>query len=268
VGETHGLETDATWQAVLTGTQPMLRRGRGLFVRLPGDARCKLCAAPFGGPAGPVMRLVGKGRWAKNPKYCRSCFAFLTEHGGGAEVECSLLFADVRGSTSMAEDMRPSQVHELMDRFFRTAARVLVEHDAIVDRFVGDQTIGIFIPALAAGEHATRAVHAAEALLVATGHGGVPWIPVGAGVHTGVAFVGCVGSEAHVDFTALGDAVNVAARLASAAGTGEVLLTLDAARAAELNPAGLEQRDLALKGRSAPVTVLALRPGAAPPGDA
>jgi adenylate cyclase len=194
------------------------------------------------------MRLIGKGAWAKNPKYCGSCFGLLSEHHGGAEIECSLMFADVRGSTTMAEDMRPSQIYTLMDRFFDAAARVLVEHDAIVDRFVGDQAIGIFVPALAGPNHAARATQAAQAVLAATGHGvGAPWVPLGVGVSSGVAFVGSVGSGSHVDLTALGDPVNVASRLASAAAPGEVLVTLDAATAAGLDVSGLERRDLALK---------------------
>lgn len=185
----------------------------------------------------------------------------LSQHRGGAEIGCSLLFADIRGSTTIAEGMRPSEVHALMDRFFGAAARVLVDHDAIVDRFVGDQTIGIFVPALAGPDHARRAIDAAQALLLATGHGeSVPWVPVGAGVHTGIAFVGSVGSASHVDLTALGDTVNVAARLASEAGPGEILVSVDAADAAELDYGGLERRELALKGKSTLTSVLVLPP--------
>ena len=205
------------------------------------------------------MRLMGKKPWPKNPKFRSSCSKELAQHHGGAEIECSLLFADVRGSTAIAEGMRPTQVYDLMDRFFGAAARVLVEHDAIVDRFVGDQTIGIFVPALTGGRHAAHAIQAAKALLRATGHeDGTPWVSIGAGVDTGIAFVGSVGSESHIDLTALGDTVNVAARLASAAGPGEILVTLVAAEAAELDTAGLEQRDLALKGKSTPTSVLVL----------
>jgi adenylate cyclase len=208
------------------------------------------------------MRLIGKVPWPKNPKFCSSCFKQLTQHHGGAEIDCSLMFADVRGSTSMAEGMRPSEVHDVMDRFFDIAARALVEHDAIVDRFVGDQAIGIFVPALTGTNHAARAIQAAQAVVAGTGHGDdAPWIPIGAGVHTGIAFVGSVGSGSHVDFTALGDTVNIAARLASAAGRGEILVTPDAARAADLDVAGLERRDLALKGKSAPTPVFVLTAG-------
>lgn len=257
--EAESLDYDDLWRRVLAGTQWQMRVGRRLMRHLPADPRCKLCAAPFGGIGGPLMRLAGKRPWPRNPKFCSQCFRQLTDHHGGAEIGCSLMFADVRGSTTMAEGMRPSKVHELMERFFDTAARVLVDHDAIVDRFVGDQAIGIFVPALTGADHARRAIEAARALVGATGGGeDGPWVPIGAGVHTGIAFVGSVGSGAHVDFTALGDTVNVASRLASAADPGEVLVTLDAARAADLDAAGLERRDLELKGRSATTSVLVL----------
>lgn len=155
--------------------------------------------------------------------------------------------------------MGPTEFRALMDRFYSTAAHVLVEHDAIVDKFVGDEVIGIFIPGLAGEDHAAHALAAARALMSATGNTTrAPWVAVGAGVHTGVAFVGTVGDGAHVELTALGDPVNVAARLASAAGAGEILVTLTAARAAKLHEDGLERRDLELKGKSGPTAVLVL----------
>jgi adenylate cyclase len=89
--------------------------------------------------------------------------------------------------------------------------------------------------------------------------GSEPWVPIGAGVHTGVAFVGSIGTGPHVELTAMGDRVNVTARLASAAGAGEILVTEDAANAAGLDLVGLERRDLELKGKSAPTTVRVLR---------
>jgi adenylate cyclase len=206
------------------------------------------------------MRLIGKGPWAKNPKFCGSCFKQLTQHHGGAEIQCSLLFADVRGSTALAEGMRPAEFRGLMERFFDTAAEVLVDHDAIVDKFVGDEIIGIFVPALTGELHASRAIQAARALMVATGNAGeVPWLPIGAGIQTGIAFVGSMGSGAHVDLTAMGDPVNVAARLASAAGAGEILVTVEAVEAARLADAGLERRALELKGKSNPISVVVVR---------
>jgi adenylate cyclase len=96
-------------------------------------------------------------------------------------------------------------------------------------------------------------------LLRATGHGDPagPWVPVGAGVHTGLAWVGAVGDEAHTEITALGDTVNTTARLASAAAAGEVLLTIQAAEAAGLDPSR-ERRTLDLKGKGAPTEVTSI----------
>ena len=200
------------------------------------------------------MRRLGKGPWPKNPKFCSSCFLEISRHRGGAEVDCSLLFADVRGSTALAEGMRPTEFRAVMRRFFETAGHVLIEHDAIVDKFVGDEVIGIFVPALAGERHAARAIAAARALIAAT----ASWVPVGAGVHTGIAFVGTVGDGDDTDLTAMGDPVNVTARLASAAGAGEVLVTADAARAAVLDLTGIEHRQLILRGRSEPTEVVVL----------
>ena len=247
------------WWERLLANSPWFRRGRAVLKHLPHDPRCRLCAAPFEGSAAPLMRLFGKGRWARNPNYCASCFNKIDSHRGGAEIESSFLFADVRGSTQLAEQMGPTEFRTLMDRFFATAAHVLVEHDAIVDKFVGDEVIGIFLPGLAGEDHAAHALAAARALMAATGSNTAdPWVAVGAGVHTGVAFVGTVGDGAHVELTALGDPVNVAARLASAAGAGEILVTLTAARAAKLAADGLERRDLELKGKSASTSVLVI----------
>jgi adenylate cyclase len=246
------------WERLLV-TNPWFRRGRLAFRHLPSDPRCKLCAAPFEGPAAPLMRLFGKGRWPKNPKYCGSCFKSIETHQGGVEIECSLLFADVRGSTPLGELLGPTAVRELMSRFFDTAARILVDHDAIVDKFVGDEVIGIFIPGLAGQGHARQAIAAGQALMSATGNDtDTPWVPIGAGVNTGTAFVGTVGDSPHIELTALGDPVNVAARLASAANAGEILVTLSAASAAGFPMNGLERRDLALKGKSSVTAVLVL----------
>ena len=233
--------------------------GRKYFARLPADPRCKLCATPFRGPLAPALRLLGKGPWPRNPQYCGWCLKTLVQHRGGAEIECSLLFADVRESTPMAETMRPAEFSRSMQRFYHAATQVLVEHDAIVDKFVGDEVIGIFIPLLTGERHAERAVHAGQALLNATGNGTPdPWLPVGGGVNTGVAYVGTVGDGEMVDLTAMGDPVNVTARLASAAGAGELLVTAAAAAAAGLTEAGLEHRSLGLKGKSETTEVVVL----------
>jgi adenylate cyclase len=121
--------------------------------------------------------------------------------------------------------------------------------------------IGIFIPAYTGHDHARNALDAAHRLLSVTGHGHTdgPWIPVGIGVNSGIAFVGSVGQGPDTERTAMGDTVNVAARLASAAGPGEILVTLDAAEAGGVDLGGRELRDLELKGKSARTSVVVLR---------
>jgi adenylate cyclase len=251
--------SEARWRAMLVNPAPFLRRRR-FHAAIPSAPRCKMCARPFGGVGGQVMRLIGAGPWPHNPKYCRGCFRLLVANRGGAEIECSLLFADVRGSTPLAEQMRPRDFNRLMGRFYDAATEVLVDHDAYVDRFVGDEVVALFVPAMAGETHARRAIDAARALMRRTGYADAagPWIPIGAGVNTGTAYVGSVGEGPNTELTALGDVVNTTARLASAAGAGEILVTAAAAAHAALATSGVERRSLELKGKSAPTEVLVL----------
>jgi adenylate cyclase len=251
---------EAFWREFLTNGHSRERRMRGLLRRIPHEPRCKLCAAPFGGIGAPVMRLIGKRPSHQNPRMCAACFTFLSENHGGAEIECSLLFADIRSSTSMAERMTPAEFRGVLDRFYDVAAQAVFDSDGAIDKFVGDEVVAMFYPMLTGERHASRAVEAAQVLLVRTGHGepGGPWVPVGAGVHTGRAWVGAVGEGTHTELTVLGDTVNTAARLAGVAAAGEVVVTTDAARAAGLDPA-LETRALDLKGKELPTEVVTLR---------
>jgi adenylate cyclase len=177
----------------------------------------------------PILRVFGFKRFDKNPRWCSHCFNNLDKRQrGGAVVEISMLFADVRGSTPMAEALPPAEFHARIDRFYVEGTRVLIGHDALIERFMGDQIVAYFVPSFAGSRHPRRAIDAGLALLRATGHGdpGGAWIPAGVGVHTGEAFVGTVGDPGQVvNFTALGDAVNLGARLASAAADGELMLS-------------------------------------------
>ena len=206
------------------------------------------------------MRLLGLGPWPGNPKYCTGCFKDLYRYREGADIECTLLFADIRGSTQLGESMPSTDFRALMDRFYAAAAAALVPREAVVDKFVGDEVIGIFVPAPTEGAHARQAVDAARDLLRATGHDtDAPWAPIGIGVNTGRAFVGAVGTAEHVEFTALGDAVNVTARLASLAAAGEILVTDAAAHAAGIESTDVrERRRLDLRGRSEATEVVVL----------
>jgi adenylate cyclase len=237
------------------------QRLRRIFRMLPGAPRCKNCYAPFKGLGSPVARIFyGKRPSKLNPRLCNVCEEFAAKHQGGAEIELSMLFVDVRGSTTLAEQMSPREFSVLINRFYTTAARVLVEHDALVDKIIGDQAAGMFAPGIAGPEHARQAIRSAMAIMGAFSRDdGQQAIPMGAGVHTGVAFVGSVGEEGGThDITVLGDAANTAARLSTMAGAGEILVSQAAWKAAGLPEGTLEERELALKGKEAPVTVYVL----------
>jgi adenylate cyclase len=260
------LSPEETWRAVLTGEVAGVQRLQRIFKRLPSDPRCKLCYAPFGKPGNLLIRLLGGKPSPLNRRLCTLCIKSAHKHPGGAEVEISALFADVRGSTRLAERSAPGEFGQLLARFYGMAARVVDRRDGIVDKFVGDQAVALFIPGFAGQDHAARAVAAAHDLLEATGHAeGTPWLPVGVGVHSGVSYVGFVGEDDALDFTAVGDTVNTAARLSGTAGPGEVLISDDTAAAAALDTSGLEHRDLELRGREQPVGAWVRPLGVAPP---
>jgi len=248
------------WRDYLTRGDAMERRVRRIFRILPHEPRCQLCAAPFAGAVAPIMRALGKRPADKNPRVCQSCFSFIARNHGGAEIEASFMFADIRGSTTLAEQMTSAAFHALLDRFYATASSVVFDNDGGVDKFVGDEVVAMFFPLMSGPDHAAMAIRAAEALLRATGHADPagPWVPVGAGVHTGPAWVGAIGDEAHTELTAVGDTVNTTARLAAEASAGEAIVSVAAARAAGLDPS-LERRSLELKGKEAPTEVVSLR---------
>lgn len=264
------------WHALLSGTHPHLQE-RSPLRFIPSSPRCRFCKAPFHAPGALVLRRYGYTPWEKNPTICARCFKGLQtasracpvtgkdEQFGGAEIELSMLFADVRGSSKLARQMPVLEFTRLMNRFYRVSSEILFEGDAIVEKFVGDEVVGLFVPMMTGPEHARKAVDTAAALLRATGHGSSdgPWAPIGAGVHTGTAFVGVVTSaEGTSDFTALGDPMNVAAHLAGQAHVGEVLVTSEAAAAAGLTWDRLERRHLSLKGYPIDAAVLAPTPTA------
>ena len=259
----HQQMVESTWRRFLiSGKETKEFRRRHLFGMLPSNPRCKFCNAPFHGVGGVVMRLVYDKRRSKmNPRLCSTCENFAAHYQGGVEIEMSLLFADVRGSTTLAEGMSPVEFSRLINRFYNAVTDVLIKTDALIDKLIGDQAAGIYVPGFAGEDHARRAVDAAREVLRVTGHNNSdgPWIPLGVGVHTGVAFLGAVGSkDGTTDITVLGDVPNTAARLSSEAAPGEILVSGAASMAAGLGPGTAENRTLQLKGKNEPVEVSVL----------
>ena len=252
-------EVEEAWRAVLTGDLGQLKYIRAVFGRIPSGPRCKLCLSPLKAPGSVLLKPFGFGPSKLNRRLCRACFRSIDKRPGGAEVELSLMFAEVRGSTSLAEKMPAQEFSRLISRFYGTAARVVDEWDGLVDKFVGDEAVALFVPGFAGEDHAARAVEAARSLIHETGNDGPdPWVAIGIGVHTGVAYVGRVGEGDACDFTAVGDAVNTTARLASSAGAGEILVSKAAAGASMLDDTGIESRTLTLRGKDELIDALVL----------
>ena len=174
-----------------------------------------------------------------------------------------MLFVDVRESTQLARQLGATDFGKLMNRFYKAVSEVLVQTDAFIDKFVGDEVIGLYLPVFTGDEHASLAVDAARQILRATGHtlSGDAWLQVGVGVHTGTAYVGTVsGAEDSIsDITALGESVNIAARLSSAAEAGEALISDAAWTASRLVDEVAAHREVELRGIPDPVGVRVVR---------
>jgi len=247
-----------TWRKLLVeGHQPLLISHR-LFRHLPSPPRCKLCHNPFGGVGGKLFALMGFTPSRKNPNLCARCCDGLPP--GGLEVDIAVLFADVRGSTALGEQLAPTAFAALLNRFYHAATEALIRHDAIIDKLIGDEVMALFVPGICGPEYRRRAAEASVALLKAMGYGqsAEPWLPLGCAVNSGVAYVGNVGGEGTVDFTALGDVVNTASRMQSNAAVGEALLSEAVYAAVAGQFPNAEARTLTLRGKEAPVAVRVL----------
>jgi adenylate cyclase len=251
------------WRAIFSGEHPELRRGRKMFRLMSPTAhdRCRLCYAGFDGFSAPVMRAIGRGQWLRNPHFCGKCESVLAQERGGAEIEIAMLYADVRGSTQLAAGMRPAEFAALMQRFFQTAIKVFTWTDAIVDKMVGDEVIGIYVPCLTGPDYRQRAVAAGLKLLRATGHADPagPWLSIGVGVHSGETFMGSIGVEGgNYQFAALGDTMNLGARLVGAAKGGELIMSATVWNDVS-GEISAEPRSLELKGYTERVTAYVAR---------
>jgi adenylate cyclase len=231
---------------------------RRIFRLLPHDPRCKFCNAPFRGVGGLIVRtLFGKQRSVMNPQFCNLCEQASREFPGGAEVEMSILFADIRGSTALSEKMSPTEFSQLINRFYTESTKAIAEEDGLVEKLAGDSVAAFWGAGFAGPDYVGRTVKVAQNLLRRMER---QKIPVGIGVHSGVAYFGAMGTaEGLIDISAIGDEVNTAARLASKAGAGEIILSEQALEEAGIDSSGLESRRLELKGISEPVNVRVMR---------
>jgi adenylate cyclase len=227
---------------------------RPVIKRIPKSPRCRICYLPFYGLGGYLTKTFLRVEPSTlNPHLCNLCERFATQYHGGVELEISIMFVDVRGSTSMAENLTPEQFSKKINRFYRAATDVFYRNNGLVEKLLGDKVAGFFVPGFAGRNYPQVAVQAGMEALRAMGYGTVsgPWMPVGVGIHTGIAYIGSVEAEGGVsNISILGDSVNIAARLTSLAAPGELLISEETRTAAGLQTAGMESRCLSLKGKS------------------
>jgi adenylate cyclase len=255
----RGAPDDLAFFEMMDGHQARMM-GRVLR-RLPGDPRCHLCHAPYGGFGGRIVRRMGFAPSRKNPNLCDMCFEKAPM--GGVETETGILFADVRGFTAASEGMAPGEVATLLNRFYKAATEVLSRH-AIIDKLVGDEVMALYFPYLLSQRWGDDMLEDAADLLAAVGYGtgDEPWLRVGIGLDVGNAYVGNVGSGDVKDFTAIGDVVNTASRLQGIAGEGQVVMS-ERLFGVLADPPACETRSVELKGKVEPQAVRVMEVGSA-----
>jgi adenylate cyclase len=173
---------------------------------------------------------------------------------GSTEMEIGVLFADIRGFTAWSEKTSPTEATERLNEFYRLAGRVLTRDDAMVE-FVGDQVMALYLPDFPSLRESTPEIMlaAARRLLRETHSGESESVPVGVGIHMGIASVGNVRKGGNKDFTAVGDVVNTAARLQSCASADQIVVSDKVYERVSATCPDAQPRLLEVKGKSEPV---------------
>jgi adenylate cyclase len=214
---------------------------------------CVICGTALAGPLGYLFRLVGINRSARNPNLCNRCNTHVEE---GRVVELTVLFADLSGFTEMTRRLGPERTHAVVDAFLKSATYALVRHGAFIDKYVGDAVMAFFNAPIRYEDHAARAVNAAleiEGEMPALSERFSIDLRAAIGVASGFAHVGRLGSGEGKDYTAIGDVVNLAARLEGQAHGGEVVVDEPVYRQVADRFPDLKPEPVDLKGFAEPV---------------
>jgi class 3 adenylate cyclase len=181
------------------------------------------------------------------------------------EVEATILFSDIRGYSSLAERLPAREVAEVVERHLAAMVEVVTSNGGVLDKFAGDAVMAVFGAPRPAADHARRALVCAAAmqrqqatLNTEAGQQGLPAFQIGIGVNTGTVIAGTLGGPGRLDYTVIGDAVNIAQRLQALAVGGEILATAVTVRQSgsdQAEPIGLKQ----LKGRQELVDAYRIR---------
>jgi len=214
----------------------------------PLAANCAVCGIPLVGLAAVFLRWRGIRRSTRNPNCCTQCGAHLEE---GRLVEMTVVFADLSSFTEMTGRLGATATYSVVDEFLRLASTTLMSHGAFIDKYIGDAVMAFFNVPIKRADHAAAAVAAAaklqELLPGLSERLGVPLL-ASIGIASGFARVGRLGSDDIKDYTAIGDAVNQAARLQAQARATEIVVSQDVYQEVASAYPGVPPESLALKG--------------------
>ena len=218
------------------------------FAWLPHSPRCAICGSPFAGLGGAIARLMGVRPWQKNPTLCTMCWNGFPL--GGAEVDVAVMFANLRGSTALGEQVGAAAYAELLNGFYRAATTALVPHRAIIDKLIGDEVMALFLP-FTGPSYRQNCVAAAVDVMhnFQENAGDDARLALGIGLHAGPAYVGKVGQGA----------VNTASRIQHEAAAREIVISEGLYDSIRHRYPGLERRIVELRGKQEPLAVRVLR---------
>ncbi len=177
---------------------------------------------------------------------------------GGHRQEVTILFADIRGFTTFSETLDPEQLVDSLNQYLSIAATSILMFEGTLDKFMGDAVMGIFNAPLRQSDHVLRAVRAAITMqrAIADYHHGQaeePGLSFGVGLHVGEVVVGNVGMSDRMDYTVIGDAVNLAKRIQENAPGGRVLISETVYEEVKDSIQAVFYKEMAVKGRQQPV---------------
>lgn len=215
--------------------------------------QCGVCGTVLSGLTSYLFRAAGIRRSPRNPNLCSRCDTHVQE---GRLIEVTVLFADLSSFTELTHELGAERTHEVIDAFLRIASGMITKRGGLIDKYIGDAVMALFNVPIRQADHARRAVAAAAELIANMSslrqRFGIE-LQAAVGIASGWARMGRVGSEDNKDYTAIGDVVNLAARLEGKTNPGEILISHDTYQMVAADfPDAAEER-LALKGFREPV---------------
>lgn len=183
-------------------------------------------------------------------------------HLAGERREITVLFADVRGFTALTRQMHPEEIVEILNGYFNILTEIIFYFDGMVDKFIGDAVMGVFGSPIPKENHLQQGIKTAiviNKVMIEVNRyrekKGLIQLPMGLGLDSGHVVVGSMGSKVRMEYTAIGDAVNVASRLSGIAKGGEILIGEKVYLKIKEDAACMRMPDVNIKGIEKPFTI-------------